>query len=451
MTVKTIKQAVLRKIRPSVEEEKKLEAFTTRLLSATKNVSRLEGVICGSIGKHTWLRGDHDVDLFIVFPVSALREELEKSGLEFGKQVAKQINGATIIKYAEHPYVRARTPDFLVDIVPCYRIAPGEKIKSAVDRSPLHREYVLKKLPAEYRDEVRLLKQFCKGIGVYGSDAKTRGFSGYTCELLVINYGKLENLLKAAAMWKAPVKIDVENAGTASKFTEPLVIVDPVDPERNVAANLGAENFVKFIRSAASFIAKPEDSYFSLHELFLGKEEVQKMKERGTLFVALKMKKPDAIEDTLYPQLRKTAKRLEAIAEKEEFSVLRSLAFSDDDMYIIMEMNVWQQTPVKKMPGPEIFSAKHVREFTEKYGKSEFPPYIEENQWFAEKKRPFKDAVSLLKSIVSKKPEELAMPTHIAKPLHDATLLQADEFWKTVTKHRELSAFLRRKYFEKLA
>ncbi|MBS3054689.1 MAG: CCA tRNA nucleotidyltransferase [Candidatus Aenigmarchaeota archaeon] len=451
MTVKTIKQAVLRKIKPTAEEENKVGAFTARLLSVTKTVSKLEGAMCGSIGKHTWLRGDHDVDLFIMFPASASRDELEKKGLEFGKQIAKQINGATIIKYAEHPYLRARTPDFLVDIVPCYRIAPGEKIKSAVDRSPLHRDYVLKKLPAEFRDEVRLVKQFCKGAGVYGSDAKNRGFSGYTCELLAINYGKLENLLKAAAAWKPPVKIDIENAGTASKFADPLVIVDPVDPERNVAANLGAENFVKFVRAAVSFIARPDDSYFSLHGLFLGKEELQKLKERGTLFAVLKMKKPDVIEDTLYPQLRKTAKRIEAMLEKEEFSVLRSFAFSGDDMCIIMEMNVWQQPPVKKMPGPEIFSAKHVREFTGKYGKSEFPPYIEENQWFAEKQRQFRDAVSLLKGIVSKKPEELAMPTHIAKPLHDATLLQGDEFWKTVTKHRELSAFLRRKYFEKLA
>lgn len=451
MTVKTIKQSVLRKIKPNANEERDVQAFASRLLSVTKEATGLEGAMCGSIGKHTWLRGDHDIDLFIVFPASASREELEKKGMEFGKVITKKINGAPIIKYAEHPYVRARTPDFLVDIVPCYRISVGEKIRSAVDRSPLHRDYVLKKLPAEFRDEVRLLKQFCKGIGVYGSDAKNRGFSGYTCELLVINYGRLENVLKAAAAWKAPVRIDIENARTAGKFAEPLVLVDPVDPERNVAANLGAENFVKFASAAALFNAKPRDSYFSLHGLFLGKEELGKLKSRGTLFVALKMKKPDVIEDTLFPQLRKTAKRLEAMLEKEEFSVLRSFAFSDGEMYMIFELNVWQQPPVKKMCGPDIFSAKHVREFTGKYDSSSFPPYIEENQWFAEKERQFRDAIALLKDVMLRKPESSGIPTHIAKPLREASLLQDEELWKAVVKHRELSAFMRRKYFEKLA
>jgi len=43
------------------------------------------------------------------------------------------------------------------------------------------------------------LKQFMKGIGVYGSELRRRGFSGYLTELLVINYGSFLGVLKEAS------------------------------------------------------------------------------------------------------------------------------------------------------------------------------------------------------------------------------------------------------------
>src|SRR3989338_8367049 len=95
---------ILGQIVPSPEEEKEVREFVTNLMRISKTVSGLDSFVCGSIGKQTWLRGDHDIDLFMVFPDTTTKEELQERGLEYGKTIMKEMKGRHIIKYAEHPY-----------------------------------------------------------------------------------------------------------------------------------------------------------------------------------------------------------------------------------------------------------------------------------------------------------------------------------------------------------
>jgi tRNA nucleotidyltransferase (CCA-adding enzyme) len=463
MTVKTIKQSVLRRIKPGIVEEDKIKEFLEELTTAVKKVTDKEGVFCGSIGKHTWLKGDHDIDLFIIFPTTAPREELEKEGLEIGKKVAKELNGAYIVKYAEHPYVMVRAKGFMIDIVPCYGIKKKQKIRSAVDRSPLHKDYVEEKLHPSFRDDVRLLKQFCKGIGVYGSDTKTEGVSGYTCELLVIQYGKFEDVLKEISAWNPPQVVILEKikgvSGSERKqnmikmFKDPLILIDPVDEGRNVAANLNAENFIKLVRNAGKFIYSPKETYLIPDAIELKDGEISALRKRGTEFFALKLKKPGIIDDTLIPQLRKAGKRIEKMLEREEFSTIRSLAFSDGYMYIIYEMNVWKQPVMRKMEGPPVFVRKHSAEFLERHKHNEFGPYINEDRWAAEKPREFTEASEFFKLFLAKPKEEMiakGIPDNIAGPMKSSQLLESKDFWVEVRTNEELSVFLKRKYFDRL-
>ncbi|MBS7613865.1 hypothetical protein KEJ48_06465, partial [Candidatus Bathyarchaeota archaeon] len=41
--------------------------------------------------------------------------------------------------------------------------------------------------------------KFAKGIGVYGADIKTGGFSGYLCELLIVSYGDFIKTVESAS------------------------------------------------------------------------------------------------------------------------------------------------------------------------------------------------------------------------------------------------------------
>ncbi len=443
-----IRLAVLRKIKPSREEEQRVEDYAKRLVEKAKAISGFECVVCGSIGKHTWLKGDHDVDLFVIFP-HVSREELEKAGLELGKKITTEMKGKCIIKYAEHPYVRATINDFVADIVPCYRINKGEPIKSAVDRSPLHMEYVLNNLNPGLRDDVRLLKQFCKGISVYGSDAMHLGFSGYICELLVINYGRFEDVLKAAAEWHAPEILP--SGKNAKKFTDqPLVIIDPVDENRNAAANINAENFVRFAVNAKKYLQSPDEEFFFPKKAkALAANEIIMLKKRETKFVAIVFKKPDVIDDVLYPQLRRAVNRIEGLLRHNEFIPVRNYEFvSGSEAMLVYELEVWTMPRIKKMIGPPIFSKKHSDEFLSKY-KNDIA-YIEGINWAAERERDFKDALHLLKDFMKKSAEELekqGIPNNIAAQMDKAKILEHDEFWNYVKGNDEFSSFLRKKYF----
>ena len=444
-----VKLSVLRKIMPPKEEEKRVNDFVREAVRIVKTVSGIDCAVCGSTGKFTWLKGDHDIDVFMLFSRTVSREELEKKGLEFGRQIAKELKGKAMIKYAEHPYTRVYANGFEIDIVPCYRIKNGEPIISAVDRSPLHLQYILENLDPSMRDEVRLLKQFCKGIDVYGSDTKTLGFSGYICELLAIKYGKLEDVLDSAAKWTVPVLISLD--GNTRAFREPLVIVDPTDTNRNAAANVSAENLAKFIAKAKSFVKKPEKNYFFPPEQKpLSKQEIRQLRERKTKFIAITMKRPDVIDDTLYPQLRRALKRMEGLFGHNEFALMRGYEYADEkSMALAFELEVWELPAVKKMVGPPVFVKKHSEEFVAKYPSA----HIEGMNWAADKEREFRTATELLKPFMKKKAAEMetmGIPDNIAKEFTKGKILEDTAFWNFVKKNKDFSAFLRKKYFERL-
>jgi len=447
-----ILKKVLEKIVPNSDEEKKLREFIRNLVTVARLKSGLDAIVVGSIGKGTWLSGDHDIDLFLIFPKSTSREELEEKGLDYGKKIVKELGGDLWIKYAEHPYTHAIINNYDVDIVPCYKTISGEKIISAVDRSPHHLEFVISNLKADMVNEVRLLKQFMKGIGVYSSDAKNLGFSGYVCEILIIKYGSFKSVLKTASKWSVP-QIITDSKKQAKKFREPLVIIDPVDKERNAAAVVSSENLIKFINASKNFLKEPDIEYFFPQKKELNEKEIEKLKDRGTNFVAITFAKPDVIDDILYPQLRKLTNRLENLLKENEFIPIKSsFVVCEKKIILVLEMEVWSLPNIKKMVGPPVFSARHSREFLTKYKNAEYGPMLEGDNWIIEKKREYKTATDLLEKFFCKEPDELmklGVPSKLADVLFNSRVLEGDDFWKLL-ENKELSIFLKEKYFQRL-
>src|SRR3989449_602306 len=242
-----LEEEVLNRIVPSPEEEARLRATAEDVKRRVAERLRARGfdaepLLVGSVAKGTHLR-QAELDIFVCFPRTMPRETLEKVGLEVGEFLEEKAR-----MYAEHPYTRGRWNGFEVEVVPCYRITDASERMSAVDRTPLHAQYVIGKLGPNQRNEVRLLKAFCEGIGAYGAEAKVQGFSGYLCELLVLRYGTFHGVLEAARTWRrgTPIELDLRAVKT---FPEPLILVDPVDAERNVASAVGEETLATFVHA----------------------------------------------------------------------------------------------------------------------------------------------------------------------------------------------------------
>ncbi|MEM2934722.1 MAG: CCA tRNA nucleotidyltransferase [Methanocellales archaeon] len=397
-----ILKEVLSRIRPTPEERDALKKLSERVIKRIAEVAREKGIearglLVGSAARNTWIRGDKDLDIFILLPESLNIDEFEKRGIEIAESVAEKFEE----RYAEHPYVKAFINGYEIDLVPCYAISQPGKIKSAVDRTPFHNQYVLKHIKNK-EDEVLLLKQFMKGISTYGAELKIQGFSGYLCELLIIKYGSFLETLKQAKEWKYGVKIALEKE-VEVEFEHPLIVVDPVDPKRNVAAALSKEKFYEFIAAAREFLEKPSFDFFFPEQKAMSREEFKvELQKRGTTFYAVVLKSPDVVEDVLYPQLRKAKESIAALLESHEFRVFKSDVYADSKHSIILlELSIWKLPSVRKHIGPPVEEERHVKKFLAKYRSSATAlskPYIRGDRYIVELSRKYIEAKDLLKA-----------------------------------------------------
>ncbi|MFC7044653.1 CCA tRNA nucleotidyltransferase [Halobacteriaceae archaeon GCM10025711] len=387
--VDAVVRAVRERIDPGPDERARLEAAVDRLVERTKAAIAdlsvdADVVQVGSTARGTWTSGDRDIDLFVRFPADLSRERLETYGLRVGNEVLP--DGRE--EYAEHPYVNGEFDGFTVDLVPCYDVDSAAAIRSAVDRTPFHNRYLAERLDGLTAD-VRLLKQFLKGVGAYGSDLRTEGFSGYLTELLVLEYGGFREVLAAAADWHPPVRLDPEDHGEAS-FDDPLVVVDPTDPERNVAAVVSATNVARLQHYAREFLADPREELFFPNPLEpLSPADVRRhVARRDTTPIAVRFDPPDLVDDQLYPQLRKSRAGLVRGLEGHGFEVLRSAAFADETAVLLVELAGADLPAVERHDGPPVHVREHAAGFYDKYADADaYGPFIHDGRYVVERDR----------------------------------------------------------------
>ncbi|MFB6144282.1 MAG: CCA tRNA nucleotidyltransferase, partial [Candidatus Nanohaloarchaea archaeon] len=377
-----------------------------------------------SASRKTCVSGDLDLDIFVLFPEEVERSELETRGLKIGKETFKHFGEEYRVEYAEHPYTKGEIDGYEVEIVPCYDTSP-ESIESAVDRTPHHSRWLEENLEEEHRKDVVVLKRFLEAAGIYGSSLKTEGFSGYLCEILVSEYGSFKELVESAIEWKEGEVIDPENQHEQlpekleKRFEdEPLVVIDPVDPERNVASVLSQENFSKFIYECWKFRNDPGINFFhEEEEEFTEFELKQELQNRGD-FLVVEFDRPEAVEDVIYPQMRKTGRRLRNELEKNDFRIYTSGFHVAEETRLFFELDrELPETGEKK--GPKVTHGEdHLAQFSSKYENV----YVSEDRVCAKIEREYSDARKLLKDFLDADKEELeekGIPNKVAEKVED--------------------------------
>ena len=361
----------------------------------------------GSVAKDTWLKENPDIDIFMRLPTSIPRKNLGDVGLKIAKKAAGTYE--QVERFAEHPYLEVFVEGYRADIVPCYDAKPGEW-QSATDRTPYHTDYIQEHLNAELRGEVRLLKKFMQGIGVYGAEIKVGGFSGYLCELLIMKYGSFHNAIKSFARYNKRLTIDVENYYAerenelALLFPEPLVIVDPVDKGRNVASAVQPEKLYILVGASRAFIKKPNETFFYPPKTKpLSSEELkQKLCSRGSSTVFLAVDQASAVPDVLWGQLYKTKRSLYKMLELSDYKILKDAVWSNEKSLsiFIFELEDSVLPNIKKHFGPPLEREPECESFLAKYADNKkviSGPFIENDRWMVELTRKTTDVAVLLR------------------------------------------------------
>jgi len=361
-------------------------------------------MILGSAARGTFLKNKFDIDIFLRFPP----EQPQNLNIVVDK-LSRLVNGIVNIKYirkrfADHPYLeivyKVESPIIPGGFV-TFNLVPSYKTNfpnwmTPVDRTYYHHKYVSERIGG-YRCDVTALKLFLNKVGVYGAEANIRGFSGYLCELLILEYGGFLNTLKAISRWRPPVVIDIENKYKDSdKVIEafgsgPLIVVDPVDMGRNAASAVSLSSFSKVVSAAKHAIKKPyivtceSTKPFPVNSILSGLT--------GLLLV---FRHGSKIEEIHYPQMDRFARKLSNILNENGFNVYISGVYSNYSsktvVILLLENTVISKYYLSKGPPPYLVDDE---EFLVKNKWSSV--WIgEDGRWYALKERKYTNVRDLI-------------------------------------------------------
>ncbi|MCI4363552.1 MAG: CCA tRNA nucleotidyltransferase [Thermoplasmata archaeon] len=405
---------VRREIAPRPETLRRLATVREDLVARAQAEAKQLGIplrralVAGSAARETFLEDRVDVDLFLLFSPEHSREALERDGLALAGRLVESPE----VRYAEHPYLRGKSGGFNVDAVPGYDVSDPSHPLSAVDRTPFHQAYLLARETPVLVDEVRLTKRFLRSIGVYGSEAKTQGLSGYLVELLVLKFGGFRPLLRAVRDWRPPVRVHF-TAGSEPRVPPglPLIVDDPVDPHRNVASALSIRNLALFQLAAQEYLARPSEAFFTLvpTRTLPPEEALTRVKERGTHVSGLALPRPRLVDDIVYPQLYKAER---AIAEESERLGFRPMgtasAAGEETVVLLLEVEQGELPAVRAQRGPPV-GLDRVGSFLEKWEAPAAPvlqgPYVRpDGSMGVETRRALREVEALLTDALPRLP-----------------------------------------------
>jgi tRNA nucleotidyltransferase (CCA-adding enzyme) len=456
--IEQVCRVILEKVTPKARDRSRIEALARNLVkrvcsAAEKLKVKVIVRVEGSVAKDTWLSEEPDIDIFMRVSRTIPRKSLGEVCLKVARKATE--GSKQIERFADHPYLEAFVEGTRVNIVPCYNVKRGEW-QSATDRTPFHTDYMNKHLNEQLRNEARLLKKFMKGIGVYGAEIKVGGFSGYLCELMVLHFGSFVGVLEAFVGQRQRIVVDIEDyyrdrtGELRLLFSEPLVIVDPVDKGRNVASAVLAEKLYIFVAAAQAFLKKPSLGFFYPPKtvVLTAKELKQNLSDCGPSLVFVTFGKVDAVPDVLWGQLYKSQRSLRKLVQLNDFRILRDLAWSDEKTVnmFIFELEDCCIPPVKKHLGPPLDKERECEKFLAKHqGGSDTVsgPYIEDGRWLVQVRRKYMDACTLLREKLKDGGKNAGIAEQIAQELRKGfKILVNEEIADVYEKNREFAEFL---------
>ncbi len=385
--------------------------------SLSKNKIDAECSPGGSIAKGTFLKNDYDIDLFIRFnqmyknkDISGISEKILKPICKRLKKPLERIHGSRDY-FQFHIKKNGKVLDF--EIIPVIYARTAEEAVNITDLSPEHVLWVKKKTANNEKllDDIRLAKQFCKANKVYGAESYINGFSGHILDILIIYYGSFVKLLEEFSEKKPsidhPIIIDSEKKSknplkdlNKSKIS-PLIIIDPVQDDRNSAAALSEEKLLMFIDSAKKFLRNPSKTFFEIEKFNLDKkvkESIKKINSINTSTALIDITANDGSKDIMGTKILKVYEAMCSHLEYNDFKVLDSGWNFDYEkksgiIYMIIDNEISKEII---RDGPPLSIKEDYEKFLEKHKKLNHRTMIKGQRVYAVMPRIFTDPKNFL-------------------------------------------------------
>jgi len=410
---------VVERIKPSKEEERKVNSVTAELKKKLERARDVTVIIGGSDAKGTVIKSKprRDIDVFVAFDYNKYSDrttelsDILATHLRKLKIPFKRVHGSR-----DYFHFTDKKNNMFFEIVPILHIKKANESLNITDISPLHVTYIKKKLKKKnVSDDIRLAKALCYAHDIYGAESHVRAFSGYALEILVIHYGGFMNFLRAGSKWKKEIHkgkllIDPEKYYSnkdaiifhlnESKLTGPLVLIDPVQKERNVTAAMDVEKFNSFIDLCQKFVKNPSLKFFEKKEIKA--DQLRKTLKKKEDLIILHLDLGAGKEDIIGSRMRKLFDFLSTASEREGFSFRKKIwTFYPEKnvahFYFIVDNPILDMYEEKQ--GPPIKIKKAVQGFKRKWKKV----YTKKGRLYTKVKRKFTKFDSFLKNSFEEK------------------------------------------------
>ncbi len=328
-----------------------------------------KAILGGSGAKDTWLAGNHDIDIFVLYPLQQYKDKSSELSDILHPALKKSFPGTKILRlHGSRDYFQVSFQRCTFEIIPIFHINRAEEAKNITDVSPLHAKWVQQNV--KDKNQVRLAKQFLRANKLYGAESYIQGFSGYVVEILLARYGTLESFLQAAQRWGVKEIIDIANHYpkkdalfhlNASKTQSPLIVVDPVDKARNAAAALSEEKFFLLKEKAREYLKKPSPGFFKEKKLdYAAVKTLAEEKKQNLVYIEVTplAGKKDVVGVKLLQVFRFLEKRLQPFS-------LAAAGWEGTLIYLLAKKRELPKHELRE--GPPLKLEQFVRKFRKKH------------------------------------------------------------------------------------
>lgn len=342
---------------PLKQDELNFKRIVNEFLSQLR-IKDAKPVLGGSGAKGTWLKDIHDIDIYVKFDY----QKYKNRSNEISKILEKSLNNFKFTKlHGSRDYFQINYKNHIFELVPILDIKKSEQAKNITDISMLHVNYV-KKYKTLLND-MRMAKAFAKACDCYGAESYIKGFSGYVLESLIIYYGSFKNLIRNATKWKEFEIIGNKKVAEELSYPKkqsPLILIDPIQPDRNAAAALSIEKFEKFKKFAKLYLKDPSDKFFIRSKPIIPKKAI-----------ILEITPLKGKEDIIGSKLLKSFEYLKTRLIQEGFKIKTSNWNWEDSKAYFWFIISENPPEIKKHYGPPLDLKEHVLIFKKKYPNAE--------------------------------------------------------------------------------
>jgi tRNA nucleotidyltransferase (CCA-adding enzyme) len=372
----------------------------------------------GSYAKGTWLPEKADIDIFVKFQTSVSEKDFASIGKKIGFDALKKFE--PYVRYAEHPFVEAKIKDTKVNLVPCYDVEEG-KWKSSADRSTFHTKFMKKSLSEHMKNEVRILKRFLIHNDIYGAEIAKQGFSGYVAEVLVLNFGDFLGVIKAISDIKQGQII----GNAIKKFDTPIIIMDPIDSKRNLAAAISTDNIGNFVFASRAFLKNPSIRFFMPRKIQMAPKNVA----RNILVLTFQYKPRSP--DIIWGQVKRATSSIATQIRQAGFCVLKKSALVEENTFSATLLFLLQSTRLDESYlriGPDFFGVDFSEKFIMANKKKSMMMWVNnDGKVCSLQKRPQSDALLLVRDLLKKNIEKSGISVGLKEDIKRFNLVLGDK------------------------